>query len=315
MAHPRLPDLSLARQTLDRAAHRRTDPDLLPKLLADPLTRVLPVRAGQAPVAVEDGRMHLVTVPGPEWEGPEPLAFMGEDGVGGAYLAAPIDAPVEPDVPVPGVAEGTTWAGLREAGAVLDDTGAGLLTSSVALLTWHAAHPFCAKCGARSDVTLAGWERICPVCGTHHYPRTDPAVIMSVVDAADRLLLGRQAVWPPRRWSVLAGFVEPGEPLEAAVRREVLEESGVHVGDVEYLGSQPWPFPSSLMLGYRGAALTTDLRPDGEELAEARWWTRAEVVAAMADGSLLLPGPVSIARRLIEEWFGGTLEDGVDSWR
>ncbi len=138
---------------------------------------------------------------------------------------------------------------------------------------------------------------------------------MSVVDRDGRILLGRQARWPDRRFSTLAGFVEPGESLEAAVRREVVEEAGVRVGAVEYRGSQPWPFPSSLMLGFRATAISTEITVDGIELAQARWWTREELALDLATGELLLPPGVSIARRLIEDWYGAPLHTAGDTWR
>jgi NAD+ diphosphatase len=163
-------------------------------------------------------------------------------------------------------------------------------------------------------VIQSGWARSCPACGAEHYPRTDGAVIMAVTDADDRILLGRQATWPERRFSCLAGFVEPGESLEAAVRREVLEEAGVVVGEVTYRGSQPWPFPASLMLGFRGRALSTEITVDGTELAGARWWSREELALDIATGELLLPPAVSIARRLVEDWYGAPLRDGNEPW-
>jgi NAD+ diphosphatase len=218
-----------------------------------------------------------------------------------------------PAGPPDGLAGGSLrWAGLREVGSVLDDAGAGVFTTALALANWHAAHGRCARCGTPTDVVQAGWARSCPHCGAEHYPRTDPAVIMAVVDDAGRILLGRQARWPQKRYSTLAGFVEPGESLEAAVRREVAEESGVVVGDVEYRGSQPWPFPSSLMLGFRARAVTTQEQADGVELAEVRWWTREEFTADIAARELLLPPRVSIARRLIEDWYGGPIQDAAD---
>ncbi|MFZ0160035.1 MAG: NAD(+) diphosphatase, partial [Kineosporiaceae bacterium] len=198
---------------------------------------------------------------------------------------------------------------------LLDDTGAGILTAAVALAHWHRTHPRCSRCGEPTVAVQAGWARSCPACRAEHYPRTDPAVIMSIVDDAGRILLGRQAVWPEKRFSTLAGFVEPGESLEAAVRREVFEESGVRVGEVSYRGSQPWPFPSSLMLAFRGRATTTATTVDGVELAQARWWSREELALDVATGELLLPPPVSIARRLIEDWFGSTIRDGGGAWR
>ena len=304
--------LALSRSTLDRAAHLRADPELLTRLAADPTTLVVPIHAGQAPVVEgPDGPFLLLSDPTGR---PELMVsstrtlFLGTDGEGHSYLAVSMETP--PDLP-----DGARWAGLRDVGSLLDDTGAGILTASVALLAWHANHTRCARCGAETDVIQSGWVRHCPVCGAEHYPRTDPAVIMTVVAPDDRLLLGRQASWPEMRFSTLAGFVEPGESLEDAVRREVDEESGITVGEVSYRGSQPWPFPSSLMLGFRGEAISTTITVDKVELAEARWWSRAELQADVLGGRLLLPPGVSIARRLIEDWFGGPVEGATDPWR
>jgi len=233
-------------------------------------------------------------------------------------------------------------AGLRQLGALLPDTDAGLLTTATALLTWHAAAGFCPRCGLPSTPTTAGWSRIC-ARGHEEFPRTDPAVIVLVYDGADSIVLARQPIWPAGRVSVLAGFVEAGESLEGTVVREVLEEVGVHVTDVSYLGSQPWPFPRSLMVGFAARAEPgAPLRPRPGEIEEAQWFDRAAVRAMIAaeneagtdvdrwasppaasepsaaasatvssampaapDGSVVevvLPGPVSIARRMIEAW-------------
>lgn len=199
------------------------------------------------------------------------------------------------------------WVSLREVGADLDDVEAGLLTTATALHGWHRAHRHCPRCGQATDVVQAGWVRRCPRDGSEHYPRTDPAVIMAVVDDEDRLLLGTGQPWPEGRVSVLAGFVEAGETLEAAVAREVQEEVGVEVVDVQYRGNQPWPFPASLMLGFRARAVTTDLTVDPTELRSAAWYTREELRAGVVDGSRTLPPRVSIARVLVEEWFGGPI--------
>ncbi len=301
--------LALSRSTLDRAAHLRSDPELLNRLAADPATLVLPVHAGQAPVTDgPDGPVLMLSSPLDRPEATSPQLrrlFLGLDDDKRSYLAVALDD--APDLP-----DGARWAGLREVGALLDDTGAGLLTAAVALLAWHTNHTRCARCGAETDVIMSGWTRHCPNCGAEHYPRTDPAVIMSVVDAEDRILLGRQASWPPLRFSTLAGFVEPGESLEDAVRREVDEECGIAVGEVSYRGSQPWPFPSSLMLGFRGEATDTAITVDEVEIAEARWWTKQELADDVKADRLRLPPAVSIARRLIEDWFGGSVEGSID---
>lgn len=304
--------LALSRSTLDRAAHLRADPDLLTRLAIDPTTLVVPIHSGQAPVVEgAEGPVLLLSAP---TDRPELVAsstctlFLGTDAEGRGYLA--VSTETAPELP-----EGARWVGLREVGSLLDDTGAGILTASIALLVWHANHTRCARCGAQTDVIQSGWVRLCPVCGAEHYPRTDPAVIMAVVGPDDRILLGRQASWPELRFSTLAGFVEPGESLEDAVRREVGEESGITVGEVTYRGSQPWPFPSSLMLGFRGEATSTKITVDEVELAEARWWSRQQLQDDVLARRLLLPPGVSIARRLIEDWFGGPIKGSTDSWR
>ncbi|GAB2660951.1 NAD(+) diphosphatase [Saccharopolyspora gloriosae] len=200
------------------------------------------------------------------------------------------------------------WQDLRIAGAQLDDTDAGLLTTAVGLLNWHDHSRYCAVCGAATNRVKVGWARRCSGCDREEYPRTDPAVICLVHDGADQVLLARQPVWPPERFSVLAGFVEVGESLEACVQREVEEEVGVHATDIRYLGSQPWPFPRSLMLGFAAVAdPATPLRPADGEIEEARWVSRADVRAAMStdDGiipGLRLPPSVSIAHRMLKGW-------------
>jgi NAD+ diphosphatase len=193
------------------------------------------------------------------------------------------------------------WTDLREIGSALDDRDAGLLTTAVALARWHDRHLCCPIDGTPTALANGGWVRRCPSDGSDHFPRTDPAVIMLIDDGADRCILGRQATWPEGRYSILAGFVEPGESAEAAVAREVDEEVGLAITGVTYAGSQPWPFPASLMLGYTASAvgdLTPTLR-DGE-LADARWFSRAEI--RQGAGMVRLPPPVSIAHRIIEDW-------------
>ena len=198
-------------------------------------------------------------------------------------------------------------AGLREAATELPAGEAALAGYAGSLLAWHRRHRFCANCGTPTEQRDGGHERHCPACDAHHFPRTDPVVIVRVEDAEDRLLLGRQARWPDGRFSLLAGYVEPGETLEEAVRREVLEESGVVLGEVSYLASQPWPFPSSLMLGFSALATDGEVPAPGDgELAEVRWFEREELErAARGEGELALSPPYSIARRLIDAWLEG----------
>lgn len=293
-----LPTLPLARSAIDRAAHRRTE-DLLATLLAHPATRVLAVAAGRAAVSGDPVEL-VLRAPQPADEG-RLAVYLGTEPDGTEHVAVLVD-----EVP--------DGVGLREVGAVLGARDAGLLTQAVALLAWHAVHTHCPRCGAPTRVVQAGYSRRCDADGSDHYPRTDPAVIMTVVDADDRVLLGHQASWPPGRFSTLAGFVEPGEPLEAAVRREVLEESGIVVDHVEYRGSQPWPFPASIMLGFHAYATSRDIEVDGVEIELARWFSRDELRAALASGEVLLPPSVSIARALIEDWYGGPLTDSGVPW-
>jgi NAD+ diphosphatase len=195
-----------------------------------------------------------------------------------------------------------------------DDTlaSAPLVFHALGLAEWLFVTRYCPRCAGALQPEASGHELVCTSCGRSQFPRTDPAVIMVVAHGEpgsedERCLLGRQAVWPEGRYSTLAGFCEPGESLEDAVRREVLEETGVVVGDVEYFGNQPWPLPASLMLGFVGRAVTTEIEIDHDELDDARWFTRAEMKAEAEAGSLVLPGGVSISRSLVEHWYGGSL--------
>jgi NAD+ diphosphatase len=212
----------------------------------------------------------------------------------------------------PAPADGPRPVGLREAVTVLPQDEGGLVAYVASLLNWHRRHPFCAVCGAPTEPAEAGLTRACPRCGTHHHPRTDPVVIMLVADG-DRLLLGRAPAWPERRYSALAGFVEPGESLEEAVVREVLEESGVRAGPPRFVASQPWPFPTSLMIGFIAPWETGEPEPGEADIDDVRWFDRSDVAAAAADDAagwgsdstdapLLLPPRLAIARRLIERW-------------
>jgi NAD+ diphosphatase len=279
----------LSRSGHDRAAERRTDP-------------------GWLAAAWERGQALVVT---PEYAAPVVESASRPVLALRACASVPADseryflglADSEPvfAVRAPRDLVGDRWVDLREIGADLDDRDAGLLTTAVALARWHDRHPRCPLCGSVTVVVNGGWVRRCPVDGSEHFPRTDPAVIMLIHDGGDRCILGRQATWPDGRYSILAGFVEPGESSEAAVAREVDEEVGLAITDITYAGSQPWPFPSSLMLGYTAMAvgdLTPTLR-DGE-LADARWFTREEI--RRGAGLVRLLPPVSIAHRIITDW-------------
>ncbi|MGY1605098.1 NAD(+) diphosphatase [Geodermatophilus sp. SYSU D00815] len=197
-----------------------------------------------------------------------------------------------------------TWTGLREIGADLGDLDAGLLAEAIGILEWHERNRFSPLSGAATTIERAGWVQRDPETGAELFPRTDPAVIMLVHDGGDRCVLGRQAVWPPGRFSILAGFVEPGESAEGAVAREVAEEVGLRVTDIRYVSSQPWPFPQSLMLGFTARVDGDDaIRIDEDEIEEARWFTRDELRSG--NGPRALPPPVSIARHIIDRWVEG----------
>jgi NAD+ diphosphatase len=270
--------------TLDRAAALRRRPDWLEEQRADPRARA--VLMSERGVWVDGGRLRL--------EAP------GADAV---FLGLMDGAPVFADDLGAREPERGRAAGLREAATELPAGEAALAAYGGSLLAWHRRHRFCANCGATTEARDGGHERLCPACGAHHFPRTDPVVIVRVSDGADALLLGRQARWPEGRFSLLAGYVEPGETLEEAVRREVLEESGVVLDSVSYLASQPWPFPSSLMLGFSAQAERGEPAPGDDELAEVGWFERAELErAARGEGPLILAPPYSIARRLIDAW-------------
>lgn len=239
--------------------------------------------------------------------------FAGRDGDGTAYVgvALPPEERAEPGRHGPADRDDGGWLTLRQAAAGLDERDAGLFTTVLGLANWHATHTHCSRCGTPTVPTQGGWLRRCPADRSEHYPRTDPAVIMAVVDSDERLLLGRGPQWPEGRLSVLAGFVEPGESFEAAVAREVAEEVGIAVTDIRYLGNQPWPFPSSVMVGYTSRALGTRLEVDPHELDEARWVTRDEYRAALRSGAIRAPFGISIAKRIIEHWLGETVESVV----
>ncbi|ETK31262.1 NAD(+) diphosphatase [Microbispora sp. ATCC PTA-5024] len=288
--------LLLARSAIDRSAGLRGDEAWLEQAWAAEKTRVLLVHEGQTLIRrFTDGAALVLMAPAEAPEGPRYLLGVDDDGVPYFAVRAPLP---------PGEA-----AGLRNAAVLLDDRDAGLLVYAVALEAWHASHEHCPRCGTRTEITASGHMRVCPRDGSQHFPRVDPAVIMLIHDDDDRVLLARGPEWPEGRMSVLAGFVEPGESLEHAVVREVLEEVGIAVTAPRYMGSQPWPFPRSLMLGFVARAATTELRPDHEEIAEARWLSREELTAQVESGALRLPGQVSIARRLIETWYGGPIAD------
>jgi NAD+ diphosphatase len=283
---PRTPPIVFAGAPLDRAPVERRRPEWLAARRGDPAARSLVL--SERGLWLDDGRLLLVPPNGES-------IFLGLAAERPLFAQDARDCEPERGRP----------AGLREAATELPAEEAALAAYAGSLLSWHRRHRFCANCGQPTELADGGHERHCPACHTHHFPRTDPVVIVRVVNG-NRLLLGRQPAWPEGRFSVLAGFVEPGETLEEAVRREVREESSVELGEVGYVASQPWPFPSSLMIGFHAiAGGGGEPRPCDGELSEVRWFERAELQAAVGgDDSLRLPPPYSISRRLIDGWLG-----------
>lgn len=301
MTAPETSPMPLDRAGLDRAGEERAIPHLVEAARADASTRVLVVVGDLAPLGAPGELLWVAPHDVPEggvW------AFLGRTADGSAVLAAVFPAR-EDEL----FAAAAGWAALRAAGGVLSAHDAGAFVEALSLGRWLLDAPHCPACGALTVLGDAGWSRHCPECGRQHFPRTDPAVIAAVTSAADPdlLLLGSNALWGHDRFSCFAGFVEAGESLEATVRREVAEECGVEVGIVTYRGSQAWPYPRSLMVGFLATSLDDDAaRADGEEIAAVRWFTRAEIGAALrGEGDVVLPGAASIAHRLISDWHAG----------
>ena len=303
---------ALAEPAVDRRSERRGDADWLARRLADPASRLTAVwrerslvfdaHAGErGPVP---GTVAAVEAAGLV-EQAEDVVFLGEaEGV--AWFSVDLS---DREDPLAGPLRGAgRFVELRQVGAAMSGRGGNLLAYARAMATWHRRHRFCGQCGAATESRNAGHLRVCTSCGAEHFPRTDPAVIMLVhTEAGDggACLLGRQASWPPGMFSALAGFVEPGESLESAVAREVLEETGIAVDSVRYHSSQPWPFPTSIMLGFYATSPGGDVRVDADELEQAVWATRSELEYALRAREVRLPPPFSIARRLIDDWLHG----------
>jgi NAD+ diphosphatase len=308
---------------LDRAAHLRIEPAWLDAALLDPRSRVVPVWNSRSLIidpdaAAGDGDrsdvwssaaapgvagpraalLELAAIPLERRNGEE-LILLGRFGDAQvfAYELEGLEPPASPP--------GTHFEELRGIASLLPADQAGLLGYARAMITWRRTHRYCGRCGASTLAAKGGHVLVCtnPTCRHEQFPRIDPAIIVLVTDG-ERALLGRQASWPVGRYSTIAGFVEPGESLEDAVAREVQEETGVLVDGIEYHSSQPWPFPSSLMLGFHAHALSTDVRLQDKELEDARWFTRADIIG----GTPLLPPGVSISFRLIEHWFNAAAD-------
>ena len=287
--HPlRLPlHLPLALSRVDRAAHLRVD-DLA---LAQMWEKASIIHFnGEKFLTHEDGSLHFLPhtqlVDGERY-------FLGVDESDNPYFLFHSRMQFGAE---------TNYRNLRE--ATLDELQIGLAVHAQALALWHARHPHCSKCGGETRPALGGSIRKCVVDETEHYPRTDPAIIVLTRDKSDRILLGRQAVWPEHRFSTFAGFVEPGESFESAVVREAKEEANIVVSQIEYVGSQPWPFPASQMIAF--AAVIEDpenARPDGEEIVDMKWLSRGSIIEELKNQTLLLPPPLSVARAMIEAWY------------
>lgn len=293
-------NLPLAEVALDRDYLSRSNANLFDELWLNPQTRVLLMFEQQVLLTAESELKFF----SPDTVSAKGLlVFLGntvQDGVPIVLQIIDEEAAlsIEPD--------SDRWHHLRRSGIGLSSSEAAIFTQALALANWHQTHQFCSGCGRNTLVQKAGWVRFCELEEKEIYPRTDPAIIVGVIDDQDRILLGSQGIWEENRFSILAGFVEPGESLEAAVIREMQEEAGIVVHEPKFLGSQAWPFPFSLMFGYTARFAGGEVIPDGEEIVKLRWFTREELKAE--SHSILLPGKLSIARSIIEHWLGEELQ-------
>ena len=309
---------------LDRAAELRGDRDALNRLMHNGRAQILVIWRGK-PMLMGADRDALGMV-GPEHisvvDRLEHAVFLGRKDAETGYFAIDISDWEPPEMPEtlgafvdnseqihPDFPADFALVELRGAMGRLSPRDAELAATARGILGWHQSHGFCARCGAKSALSMAGWQSTCPACGTHHFPRTDPVVIM-LITHGNSVLIGRSHGWPEGMYSLLAGFIEPGETIEAAVRREVFEEAGVQVGAVDYLASQPWPFPSSLMMGCRGQATSKDITIDPEEIEDALWISREEMMRVFAgEHPTIKPSRKgSIAHFLMQKWLADQLD-------
>jgi NAD+ diphosphatase len=319
--------LPLSAPRLDRHDQERQDSDWLIRIWQQSSTRVLCVNQGRAPI---NGASNSTTktspdtaprllLKAPQGELPDTAVYLGEVGnrdldnlpegtVPGHVVAVPMDnSPADNERVLPPRA--APWESLRSIGSLLPAVEAELLTHATALTAWHASSAFCPACGGVTEARSSGWARACIHCETVHFPRTDPAVITAVIGADDCLLLGSAVRWDWRRYSTFAGFVEAGESLENAIVREVKEEAGVVVDRVEYISSQAWPFPRSLMLGFLAHTSDACAAADQEEIRDVRWFTREKLRDDVTSGAIALPPRSSISHALIAHWYGGALPE------
>ncbi|MGG5171161.1 NAD(+) diphosphatase [Pseudarthrobacter sp. J1738] len=304
--------------SIDRDATERMRPEKLSELLVEPGTKAMLLSQRQALLtADDDGGLLLLDVGTVLEHIPEQdklqFVYLGRTvssesaPVGTAVVLVVLPEPLEPGTA--GISTTAVWHSFRECAAWLNATDTALFIEASAISNWHSSHPYCPRCGAATNVEQSGWVRRCPRDDSEHYPRTDPAIIVTIVGPDDRVLLGGGGAQHSKMHSTFAGFVEPGESLEQAVAREMAEEVSVDITDVQYLGSQPWPFPASLMLGFTASTTTVDPKPDGVEVTRARWFTRAELQEAVLSGEIVIPSRISISRALIEHWYGGKIEE------
>ena len=315
-------EVTFGGSALDRAAELRPDAGMLAELRAGSGAQSIVLWRGK-PLIAQSNPTHLLRVPLDHavLDGTRAELFLGREDGRAVFAsdishwqpadldAASLNAFADPTEQVhPDCPEGR-FAELRRVMTWLDARDAELAATARAVLNWHQSHAFCSQCGAPSEMVQAGWQRRCPTCGAGHFPRTDPVVIM-LITHGPHTLLGRSPGWPEGMYSCLAGFVEPGETIEAAVRREVLEETGIRVGPVRYCASQPWAFPNSLMIGCHGVAETTEITIDPEEIEAAQWVTRERLIATIAghDTGLLPAREGAIAHFLLRNWLADRLD-------